>query len=154
MSLIPDSLYIWLRYQGGAHKYHWGFYLHQSKHAGTKYHIRNLGQGWILEIEGTHNFMKEFLLIGCLRIAIVPSMNHNRIQKILQDIPYISEDGTMTCRIWVLNGLKALIDGGHVRCDDLQALEQEVFDFGLVYFEETEQNKQPRPIVDSKSCTL
>ncbi|KAJ5098320.1 hypothetical protein N7532_005321 [Penicillium argentinense] len=74
--LQVNSLYILLFNRNDPpqpNDFHWGLYLHQNPvSGGTKYHIKTVGPGWIPDHGTTAAIMKEFLLVGLLRIADVP----------------------------------------------------------------------------------
>lgn len=64
-ALPPNNLYIVLWITGDqpqADRFHWGFYFHQDERGGTKYHIKNLGAGWIADHGRTGALFKSAFL--------------------------------------------------------------------------------------------
>ncbi|KAJ5908485.1 hypothetical protein N7495_001167 [Penicillium taxi] len=52
--------------------FHWAFYFHCSETGGTKYHIKNLGSGWMPDHAPNTGIFKEFLLVGLFKVANIP----------------------------------------------------------------------------------
>ena len=144
-----DSLYIFLdaRSDSPDDGFHWGLYHHTSPTSGMKYHIRNLGEGWITEHAANTSITKQFLLVGMLRIANVPESRWNTLDTIVQSVPYV-EPGT-TCRTWVLDAIRRLATVEIVSYSSLDDLETDAKTFGVTYFDGVLTNVQPRPIADS-----
>ncbi|OCH91326.1 hypothetical protein OBBRIDRAFT_693223, partial [Obba rivulosa] len=145
--LQAGSLYIALYARATPHDYHWALYHHWSADGGTKFHIRNLGQGWIAEHEPTNGIMKQFLLIGLMKFVharpdAVKAL-HDTIVAVLYNSPEIN------CRTWVLDAVRAAISAGLVHHFSIDQLETEAKLFGLGQFDDTVQNVQPRPITVS-----
>ncbi|THH09487.1 hypothetical protein EW146_g8671 [Bondarzewia mesenterica] len=151
-ALEIGGLYIMLFARAIPDEYHWALYHHWSPHRGTKFHIRNLGEGWIVEHAVVSDAPIQLLLAGFLKIASVrpedKEVLHDLIAPVTHDVPNV------TCRTWILDAVQACIVAGLVRCASLADLESEAKAFGFVQFEDTVSNVQPRPIAVSKRCSL
>lgn len=58
----------------------------------------------------------------------------------------------VTCRVWMFAVLLRLVQSGIVRCEDLDALQEECKEFGNRYRWDAAANVQPRPVVVSRVC--
>ncbi|PBK75498.1 hypothetical protein ARMSODRAFT_949751 [Armillaria solidipes] len=122
-----------------------GLYHHSSEKAGTKFHIRNLGEGWIEGHEVTSGIQKDFLLMGFLKIGKIDALAEVRLRSLVSSVPY--NTAGVTCRTWVLGALRNCIDAGFIKGNAPHQLESEAKAFGYSQFDDTVANVQPRPIV-------
>lgn len=134
--------------------FHWGLYFHANRLSGVKYHITNVGgSGWIPDHGQTSGVFKSLFLCALIQIAIVPEAEHPRVDQVIRchdnDVNTIHE---VTCRVWVMAILQKLAQHGVVRCNDLDALEQECMAIGNQYSTAAAKNDQPRPVVRSRLC--
>ena len=140
--------------------FHWGLYIHQHpKFGGNKYHIKQFGDGWITDHGTTSGVFKSFLLVGLFQIAKVPSGWEGLADDMIRTYDQQLNDLVgITCRTWVLRVLAALQKpaNGHsiLQCNDLNALEQEIFAFGNANATSAANNVQPRPVGASSLCSL
>ncbi|KAJ5754876.1 hypothetical protein N7533_004419 [Penicillium manginii] len=139
--------------------FHWGLYLHQTPiTGGTKYHIKTVGPGWIPDHAANAAIRKEFLLVGLFRIADVPAHWYPHLDRTFRSLDARLNHPAQTCRVWALDVLVLLnepVDGERVfECDDIPALQQEVFDWGNLHAMSAARNEQPRPIGASSLCGL
>ncbi|TFK51766.1 hypothetical protein OE88DRAFT_1628741 [Heliocybe sulcata] len=152
MVLDVGGLYIMLFARATPNDYHWALYHHTHPTKGTKWHIRNVSDVWMTDHNVIRDATKQFLLMGFLRIAVIPPERLEEADELIRSIPY-NEPGN-TCRTWVLDAIHTLREVGIVRCDDIDQLEAEAKAFGFSQFYDTSENKQPRPVVDSHVCIL
>lgn len=137
-----------------ANDFHWGFYHHKTQTGGTKYHMRNLGAGWIADHESTGGVFKSLFLCVLIEIGSIPAEKEGTLDQIMRTL-----DGSansipgFTCRVWVLTILPLLIQAGLLRCDDLAGLQQECFDYGNTCMTSAGNNDQPRPVKVSSRCS-
>ena len=133
--------------------FHWGYYFHTSPRGGLKYHMRNLGGGWIPDHGTTGGVFKSNFLCVLIQIANVPLAKHSLLDQIMR-----SHDGDVnsipgvTCRVWLMAILQKLIQHGIVHCSNVDALQQECMVFGNQYSAGAAMNTQPRPVVSSRLC--
>lgn len=132
--------------------YHWALYHHTQPTKGTKWHIKNICDSWMTDHNVTSSAAKEFLLMGFLRIANVQPDRAEEVDQLARSIPHTTAG--VTCRTWVLDAVRKLVAAGIVQCNDIDGLEAEAKAFGYSQFDDTNANKQPRPVVDSKVCAL
>lgn len=134
--------------------YHWSLYLHHVGSSGKKYHIRNIGSGWMSEFEIIKGALKEMLLIGYLRIAnISPDSDAQRqteADRLIESTRYDGEG--VTCRTWLLDAVQKMRDAGIVRCRSIEALEEEAKAFGATHFSGAGLKTSSPAVVDSKVC--
>lgn len=180
--LTPNSIYILLYLRTSPPEpdnYHWALYHHlDTTQGGVKHHIKNEGSGWIPEHTHTANIMKEVLLVGAFRIAVLPSRPGDSEQGVLASFEECVRafDGGLnegvggvvfTCRVWVLEVLGLLNKGvsfvhgeedgggkGILKGGGLAALEREVMDWGNGLAAEADRNVQPRAVGESGLCGL
>ncbi|KAI0360172.1 hypothetical protein OH77DRAFT_1565600 [Trametes cingulata] len=137
--------------------FHWGLYHHLSPVQGKKYHIRSADPGWIADHGLASGFMKSFLLIGLVRIGHSDPAEMEEREKaqkttlasIVESFPLDQVPpgySTLTCRTWTLHIVKLL--------NDDPTHYKEVVEWGLMQWDATSDNRQPRPIIDSNVCTL
>ncbi|KKK20528.1 hypothetical protein P175DRAFT_0504931 [Aspergillus ochraceoroseus IBT 24754] len=133
--------------------FHWGYYFHTSAQGGSKYHMRNLGGGWIPDHGPTGGAFKSNFLCVLIEITNVPHVKHGLLDQIMR-----SRDGDVnsipgiTCRVWLMVILRELIRQGIVRCSNIDGLQQECMTFGNQYSQGAANNTQPRPVVRSALC--
>lgn len=96
--------------------------------------------------------MNSLLLVCFVRIADIPADQDANMLALLSSLPFNVEG--MDCRVWVFTAIQALIMHRYMRPTNLQALENEVWEFGVAFFAATMNNQQPRPVVDSRFCYL
>ncbi|EPQ56783.1 hypothetical protein GLOTRDRAFT_4621, partial [Gloeophyllum trabeum ATCC 11539] len=151
MSLQAGALYIIIFDRGVPDSFHWGLYHHTSSDRGIKYHIKQMGSSWIADHGETGGATKSIYLIGFLRIAQVPADKVGDVNHIITNVPYTSVPG-LDCVTWTMESIRRLVNAGFVRCSKLAELQDEVQAFAVAEHENAEQNKQPRPIQDSRLC--
>ncbi|KAI0372160.1 hypothetical protein BV20DRAFT_901516, partial [Pilatotrama ljubarskyi] len=123
-----------------------------------------LGDGWICD-SAPHTavgIMRAFLLAGALRIGHCdPCPGDEAGWK--EKMRWIDEvDLTrppepyevFTCRTWTLHCVRGLVERGCVRCQDVDALEGEAKEWGLLHHESAHDGVMPRPVEDSRVCAL
>ncbi|DAA77655.1 TPA_exp: Uncharacterized protein A8136_6201 [Trichophyton benhamiae CBS 112371] len=157
LSRLPlDSLYIvlWIRADPPvSNDFHWGYYFHTAKLKGHKYHMKNMGHGWIADHGPTNGVFKSNFLCVLIQIASIPPEKKSLVDQIMR-----SRDGDvnsipgMSCRVWVLTIAEKLSENGLVRYTSRDALEQECFRVGNQYSAAAAENTQPRPVVRSEVC--
>ncbi|KAI1946970.1 hypothetical protein LOZ12_002527 [Ophidiomyces ophidiicola] len=136
-----------------ANDFHWGYYLHRQPTGGTKYHIKNLGAGWITDHGPTGGVFKSNFLYVLVQIANVPQARHVQLDQIMRmHDNQVNSIPNVTCRVWVLTILQELIQHGIVRCSNILALQQECLEIGNQHRAAAAQNNQPRPVVCSSVC--
>lgn len=136
-----------------ANDFHWGYYFHAQPKGGTKYHIKNLGGGWITDHGPTGGVFKSNFLCVLVQIATVPQTIHVQLDQIMRtyDANVNSIPG-VSCRVWLLTILQKLIQNGIVRCSNIVQLQQECLAIGNQHSAAAAQNTQPRPVVRSRVC--
>jgi len=136
--------------------FHWALYFHKADKPyskGHKYHIKTLGDGWIAEHATMSGIMKGFLLVCLVRVARdIPAARWDaELDKIMaMDDSHIN-DGSFTCRVWVLRALERLRNAGILSCGDVVQLEEQLRSVGNRHRATAILNQQPRPIVDLTS---
>ncbi|KAL2820954.1 hypothetical protein BDW59DRAFT_174288 [Aspergillus cavernicola] len=154
--LSLDTLYILLFIRTDPpqpHNFHWGYYFHTSPNGGFKYHAKTLDDGWIPDHSWNSGIFKSDFLCVLIQIASVPQGKHGLLDQVMR-----SRDGDVnsipgiTCRVWLLVILQALVQQGIVHCGDIDAFQQDCMDFGNQHSDEAANNQQPRPVVRSRVC--
>lgn len=131
--------------------FHWGYYLHNSSEGGVKYHVKNLGSGWIAG--KTNGVFKSNFLCVLIQIASVPQAKHGQLDQIMRaHDSNLNSMENISCRVWLMTGLRALVQNDIVQCSNPDELEKECFDFGNQFSTAAAENDQPRPVVKSKFC--
>lgn len=148
--LETGALYIALYARDDPSSFHWAIYHHWSSTRGTKFHIRNIGSGWFSEHEPNSGIMKEFLLVGLMKIADVPADLTEALHASITAVPHDSP--TVNCLSWVRDSLEAAMSAGAVRRFSIDELEQDARAFGASQFDDAAQNVQPRPITTFKDA--
>lgn len=160
VQLKPNNIYIALYIRQDPpipNDFHWALYLHlnpATSSGGRKFHIRNQGQGWIVEHCSTAGIMKEFLLVGLIRIANIPFGSEAEVDKLLRSCDNRIDLPETTCRVWlfwVLRELQKPLNDGTIvlKCVDLNFLEKEILQWGNENANSASQNVQPRPVAES-----
>ncbi|KAK2810171.1 hypothetical protein FQN50_003141 [Emmonsiellopsis sp. PD_5] len=133
--------------------FHWGFYFHTHSTGGSKYHIRNLGNGWIPDHGPSGGVFKSNFLCVLIQIALVPEAKKPQLDQIMRSLDSnINAIPGVSCRVWLFTVLQGLVQHGIVRCTDLAALQQECMGIGNQYMADAAVNRQPRPVVRSTLC--
>ncbi|OAX82370.1 hypothetical protein ACJ72_03287 [Emergomyces africanus] len=133
--------------------FHWGFYVHTHPFGGSKYHIRNLGSGWIPDHGPTGGVFKSNFLCVLVQIADVPEAKTPQLDQIMRSLdPSINAIPGISCRVWLFTVLQNLVHHGIVRCTDLAALQQECMGIGNQNMADAAVNRQPRPVTRSRLC--
>jgi hypothetical protein len=157
VSLPQRHLYIilWIRRDPPiTNDFHWGFYYHKNASGGTKYHMRNVGGGWLPDHGPTGGVFKSNFLCVLVQIASIPADEEQRLDQLMRTYDSnVNSIPGVTCRVWLFRILEVLVQGGLVRCADLQALEAECMDCGNQHMSSAANNTQPRPVVASRLCT-
>ncbi|KAG6890664.1 hypothetical protein C0992_013336 [Termitomyces sp. T32_za158] len=146
------ALYIALYARDDPSSFHWAIYHHWSSTKGTKFHIRNIvpGQGWFSEHKPNIGIMKEFLLVGLMKIADVPADLTEALHTSITAVPY---DGpNVNCLSWVKDALEAAMSAGAIGRFSIDEMEQEAQAFGSSQYDDASQNVQPRPITTFKDA--
>ncbi|RMZ78775.1 hypothetical protein DV738_g3676, partial [Chaetothyriales sp. CBS 135597] len=155
-TLPTHKLYIglWLRNNiPNSNDFHWGFYYHRDDKGGTKYHIKNMGSGWITDHAHTGGALKSQFLCVYVQIGSIPADKEGQLDQLVR-----SYDGSIntipgiTCRVWIFLVVQRLVEAGLLRCHDLASLERECLAFGNECSSSALKNDQPRPIKVS-SCS-
>ncbi|KAL5360963.1 hypothetical protein BJX96DRAFT_165553 [Aspergillus floccosus] len=151
-----NTLYIvlWIRSDPPQpNDFHWGYYFHTSPQGGLKYHMRNLGAGWIPDHGSTGGVFKSNFLCVLVQIASVPPAKYSQLDQVMRSRDRdINSIPGVTCRVWLVVILQALIQAGVVRCSSVEALQQECMAFGNQYSAGAATNTQPQPVVRSRIC--
>ncbi|KAH8671892.1 hypothetical protein BGZ60DRAFT_406115 [Tricladium varicosporioides] len=157
--LTPNSLYIALYSRDGDDlgKFHWAIYhQHNAQIGGMKYHIRgNVGR-WIAAHESTKGILKEFLLVGLVRIASInEEEKKDKVDRLarVEDKTVNQIEGT-TCRVWVRRFCERLRDEGLVTFESWERLERELVNWGIKHNQGSLDCVQPRPLWDSRVCGM
>lgn len=157
VALPQRKLYIvlWIRRDPPiANDFHWAFYYHKTATGGTKYHMKNLGGGWIADHGSTGGVFKSQFLCVLVEIGSIPADKEGTLDQIIRsrDCSANTTPG-FTCRVWVFVILPLLVQFGLLRCNDLADLQQEYFDFGNAHMNSAASNDQPRPVEVSSRCS-
>ena len=154
--LPPRKLHIvlWIRNDPpSANDFHWGFYYHKTEDGGTKYHMKNLGSGWIADHGPTGGVFKSQFLCVLVEIGTISADNEGQLDQIMRSLDSSANTTPgFTCRVWIFTLLPLLIQLDLLRCSDLAALEQECFSFGNECMISASKNNQPRPVRVSRRC--
>ncbi|KAG6862724.1 hypothetical protein C0993_001820, partial [Termitomyces sp. T159_Od127] len=144
------ALYIALYARDDPSSFHWAIYHHWSSTTGTKFHIRNITSagGWFSEHKHNSGIMKEFLLVGLMKIADVPADLTEAFHASVTAVPYDSP--TVNCLSWVRDALEAAISAGTIGRFSIDEMEREAQAFGSSQFDDAARNVQPRPIATFK----
>ena len=104
--------------------------------------------------------MKSFLLVGLFQIADVPAGLEDYVDSTFRTYDKKLNNPEISCRVWVWRVLALLrkpIPGSVspiFECDDAEALEKELFEWGNANAEGAIKNVQPRPIQASALCKV
>ena len=133
--------------------FHWGFYYHTTPRGGHKYHVKQIGGGWITDHAATAGVFKSNFLCVLIEIGTIPAA-----QTALLDQTMRAHDDSLndlhgvTCRVWVLTILTELKEVGLVHFGNRDSVEEECFQFGNTHSYGAVENQQPRPVVTSTQC--
>ena len=114
LAALPQrKIYIvlWIRnFPPVANDFHWGFYYHKTESGGTKYHMRNLGSGWIADHGNTDGVFKSLFLCVLIEIGSIHVDKGGILDQIMRsyDSTANSTPG-FSCRVWIFMILKFLI---------------------------------------------
>lgn len=155
-NLHPNHLYIflWIRNDPPrTNDFHWGFYLHTHAQGGVKYHIRNIGDGWIPDHGQTGEVLKTMYLCVLIEVANVPETMYGVLDDTMRSLDgNLNAISGMTCRVWVLIVVKRLIELGVIRCESEEVFQEECMMFGNMFSAQAAENLQPRPVVRAQFC--
>lgn len=87
VSLPQRHLYIilWIRRDPPiTNDFHWGFYYHKNASGGTKYHMRNVGGGWLPDHGPTGGVFKSNFLCVLVQIASIPADEEQRLDQLMR----------------------------------------------------------------------
>lgn len=133
--------------------FHWSYYFHTSSKGGLKYHMKNLGSGWISDHGPSSGVFKSNFLCVLIQIGVVTEVNHGLIDQTMKSL---DEDANhipgFTCYMWALRILQEFIPQGLVRCSSVEGFKEECLAFGNKYSPGAANNDQPRPVVISTLC--
>jgi hypothetical protein len=94
--------------------------------------MKNVGDsGWIPDHGTTSGVFKSLFLCALIQVAIVPETEQRQVDQLIR-----SHDGDInsiprvTCRLWDMVILQKLSRHGIVRCNNIDALEQECMAIG------------------------
>ncbi|KAK2761589.1 hypothetical protein FQN54_001417 [Arachnomyces sp. PD_36] len=133
--------------------FHWGYYFHTHPTGGSKYHVRNLGSGWMPDHGPTGGVFKSNFLCVLVQIAVVPDARKAQLDQIMCSLDAnINAVPGISCRVWLFRVLQDLVQHGIVRCHDLAALQHECMGIGNQYMADAADNRQPRPVIRSRLC--
>lgn len=158
MPLNKNSLYVVLYLHGfgiESFKFHWALYFHDETHnGGIKYHIRDIGAGWIPEHGHKGGIAKEAFLVGLIEVARnVLEEWHAMLDTLARaSDEVLNATPGVTCRTWALDVLLRLIDAGLMEGCDLGILEQEILGIGEEWRPAALLAELPRPIRSSRIC--
>jgi hypothetical protein len=173
MTLVPGGLYVFLTMRSDAGDCHWGLYLHHSTHTasipntntllspkqrivhrGKKYHVRNLGEGYMADHQVVGDMLSTLFLVGLVRIGVIHNDDLPVVDKVITSldtqVPQLSRGNAIYCRTWVTGTTRALVQQGFLTTS---ATDGEVWayieNFGREQWAGAAQAIQPRPIVES-----
>jgi hypothetical protein len=156
-NLPRKKLYIvlYLRSDPPIHSdFHWGFYYHKESTGGTKYHVKNIGSGWVPDHGPTGGVFKSNFLCVVIEIATIPPNKEQLLDQLMKTYDHnLNDTQGITCRVWVMKILALLVQHGLAACSDLPGLQAECFNFGNQHMATAVSNDQPRPVVVSIKCS-
>ncbi|EPS94007.1 hypothetical protein FOMPIDRAFT_1135080 [Fomitopsis schrenkii] len=138
--------------------FHWGLYHHYRPKAnaaiGYKYHIRNVGSNWLTDHGPTSGLLKSMALVVIVRIIrSVPADYVPQFQQLMQaEDAIVNTIPSVSCRVWLFRTLQRLQLSHFLRCNDLNALEQEIRKIGQEERLSACKAEIPRPIRASALC--
>lgn len=137
-----------------ANDFHWAFYYHKTKSGGTKYHVRNLGSGWIAGHGSAGGVFKSQFLCVLIEVGSIPADKEGTLDQTMKSLDgSVNTIPGLTCRVWIFMILPLLIQAGLLQCNDLAGLQQECCDFGNAHMTSSASNDQPRPVEISNRCS-
>ncbi len=157
--LVVGGIYIMVFLRDTPENLYWALYHHLTESSGTKYHIKGIGVAWIADHGTTSGVMRSMYLIGVMRIGYCAPQDYHKVDTIVRSVPTDQAPpgyNSLTCRTWALHVVRLLGSGSndYVRCNDINALEQEVTKWGAENYNSAYVNEQPRPVENSKVCQL
>ena len=133
--------------------FHWGFYYHIHEGGGIKYHITNVGNGWVADYGPTGGVFKSNFLCVLIQVATIPAERAAQLDQIMRAYDQnLNGIPNVTCRVWLFRILEILVQHGLVRCSSLQDLQAECMEYGNQHSEGAAFNNQPRPVTVSRVC--
>lgn len=151
-------LLLFIRDRDPAKGFHSALYHHHTTHGGYKFNVKQMGSGWICDSAPNNGIMQSFLLDVALRIGFCdPGPTGVEALAWIDEVCLIEPPApfdTFNCRTWTLHCVRGLVERGFVRCDDLDALEQGAKEWATLHHESAHDGVMPRPIEDSRVCTL
>ncbi|KAG5640350.1 hypothetical protein DXG03_009104, partial [Asterophora parasitica] len=179
MELVSGGLYVFMTMRADVGDCHWGLYLHHSTtivasppteqsnrtlppaptkrrtiHRGKKYHVRNLGEGYMPDHQIVGDMLSTLFLVGLLRIGTVQDPAISDVDSIIsaldEQVHELSRGNSIYCRTWVVGNIRALVEKGVLATDARdEAIWAHIEEFGEREWESAEKAVQPRPIMDS-----
>ncbi|KAF8062228.1 hypothetical protein FPV67DRAFT_261669 [Lyophyllum atratum] len=177
MELVSGGLYIFMTMRADFGDCHWGLYLHHNTtvvavppnlhnnalpsavkhrtiHRGKKYHVRNLGEGYIPDHQVVGDMLSTLFLVGLLRIGTIQDSAvadvDNIISALDDQVHELSKGNSIYCRTWVVGIIRQLVERGYLATN---ATDNHVWahveDFGVKEWGSAEKAVQPRPIATS-----
>ncbi|CAA7263955.1 unnamed protein product [Cyclocybe aegerita] len=147
-------LLLFIRNSDISRGFHWALYHHRTLQSGYKFNVKQMGEGWICDSAANSNIMSSFLLDGALRIGFCDPADSDRLKWIdavdLTRPPHPYD--VFTCRTWTMHCIRGLIMQGFVKCNNPDALEQEVKEWASAYHESAYNGEMPRPVEDCQLC--
>lgn len=155
-TLPKQQLYIGLWIRGDPpvlNDFHWAFYHHPTIGAGTKYHIKNLGDGWVADHQSAHGVFKDLFLCVLIAIGTIPEQKQELLEQTMSTYDNELESTRFTCRTWLFEIMTLLVKAEILRCDSLEDLQRECYYIGNQFKDAAAKNEQPRPVVYSRYCS-
>lgn len=160
--LVDGALYLMLFIRSDTidSGFHWATYHHLDQvRGGVKRHIKGSNEnGWFYEAAQTRSVLKEFLLLGLMRIGHATD-DGSAIENAMKSVPHSSGQApegydVLTCRTWLLAVLRVLQEDGVVQLASIAELEKEAWAWGAQELEGAFMARQPRPVTDSITFPL
>ena len=131
--------------------FHWSLYYHQQDTRGWKYHFGNEGGGWMLDVGPVGCVFKSSFLCVLIEIASIPMSMKSQLDQLITSRNVGSNETPGFNRI---RGLFMIVDAlrstGMLRCESLEALEEECLALGNHHMLTCAKAEQPRSWVASK----
>lgn len=94
-------------------------------------------------------------LTGLMKIGQIALKNLNMLVGLVKaDDDDLNTIKAMTCRIWVGRACERLRERGLLSYPGWDVLQQEASESGRANWADSEQNMQPRPLIQSEVCLL
>ncbi|KAI0354965.1 hypothetical protein OH77DRAFT_1425579 [Trametes cingulata] len=157
-------LLLFIRDRDPAAGFHWALYHHRAPAGGYKFNVKQLGAGWLCD-SAPHTaagIMRAFLLAGALRIGYCDPDEEGWKERMgwIDEVDLTRPpEGyeVFTCRTWTMGCVRGLVRRGYVTLKgdmDVDELEKEAKEWGLVHHESAHEGILPRPVEDSRVCVL